>query len=260
MVKGLISRLDLVTCAVKHSSVLTSPHWNTRCRTRNPLHCVPLPHPTVTGPRVPLYRTCTYNILQPHTLTQPQEDPVHMSQAFPMSSYDLRKKKPSLVLLVECQKSGCGVGAGLVPGCWCWAGAWVTVSQMETKKRNICAVSGPRPPLTRVKIFSVHPVKIFSVHCVRPAAMCLVQNMCNNLAHVTTISKHSAQKTAYIEPQQHTHIAWFDIHIHSTHTIKSTDVRCYHFHLSRSLIILVRYKKLEKTWTSVFCIHYFDYV
>ena len=148
----------------------------------------------------------------------------------------------------------------LVPGCWCWAGAWVTVSQMETKKRNICAVSGPRPPLTRVKIFSVHPVKIFSVHCVRPAAMCLVQNMCNNLAHVTTISKHSAQKTAYIEPQQHTYIAWFDIHIHSTHTIKSTDVRCYHFHLSRSLIILVRYKKLEKTWTSVFCIHYFDYV
>lgn len=111
MVKGLISRLDLVTCAVKHTTLLTSQHWHTRSRTRNPLHCVPLLHPTVTGTTVPLYRTCTYNILWPHTLTQPHEDPVHMSQVFPMSQYDLRKKKPSEVLLVECQKSGCGVGA-----------------------------------------------------------------------------------------------------------------------------------------------------
>ena len=164
------------------------------------------------------------------------------------------------MLLVECQKSGCGVGAAwclveLVLG-WCLSYGFSNGNKEEKYLCRVWAAAGR----TRVKIFSVHPVKIFSVHCVRPAAMCLVQNMCNNLAHVTTISKHSAQKTAYIEPQQHTYIAWFDIHIRSTHTIKSTDVRCYHFHLSRSLIILVRYKKLEKTWTSVFCIHYFDYV
>ena len=242
------------------SKTLLSPHISTleHCRTRNPLACVPLPHPTVTGPpSVPyLYlqhspashsystagRSCSHVTSVPNVLVWSQEEEAIFSAPGGMSE---------VRLWCRC----C-----LVPGCWCWAGAWVTVSQMETKKRNICAVSGPRPPLTRVKIFSVHPVKIFSVHCVRPAAMCLVQNMCNNLAHVTTISKHSAQKTAYIEPQQHTYIAWFDIHIRSTHTIKSTDVRCYHFHLSRSLIILVRYKKLEKTWTSVFCIHYFDYV
>ena len=53
MVKGLISRLDLVTCAVKHTTLLTSQHWHTRSRTRNPLHCVPLLHPTVTGTTVP---------------------------------------------------------------------------------------------------------------------------------------------------------------------------------------------------------------
>ena len=101
------------------SKTLLSPHISTlehSLQNTEPSPLCPTAAPDRDWSPGPLYRTCTYNILQPHTLTQPQEDPVHMSQAFPMSSYDLRKKKPSLVLLVECQKSGCGVGAGLVPG------------------------------------------------------------------------------------------------------------------------------------------------
>ena len=189
------------------SKTLLSPHISTlehSLQNTEPSPQCPTAAPDRDWSPGPLYPTCTYNILQPHTLTQPQEDPVHMSQAFPMSSYDLRKKKPSLVLLVECQKSGCGVGAAwclveLVLG-WCLSYGFSNGNKEEKYLCRVWAAAGR----TRVKIFSVHPVKIFSVHCVRPAAMCLVQNMCNNLAHVTTISKHSAQKTAYIEPQQHT--------------------------------------------------------
>ena len=214
MVKGLISRLDLVTCAVKHTTLLTSQHWTTRSRTRNPLHCVPLLHPTVTGTTVPYlylqhslasysystaWRSCSHVTSVSNVPVWSQEEGAIWSAPGGMSEVRLWCRC--------CLVAGCW--------CWCWAGAWVTVSQMETKKRNICAVSGPRPPLTRVKIFSVHPVKIFSVHCVRPAAMCLVQNMCNNLALVTTISKHSAQKTDYWAPATHIHrLVWYSYSFH----------------------------------------------
>ena len=121
MVKGLISRLDLVTCAVKHSSVPTSPHWNTRCRTRNPLHCVPLPHPTVTGPPVPyLYlqhspashsystagRSCSHVTSVPNVLVWSQEEEAIFSAPGGMSE---------VRLWCRCCLVPGGAGAGLVP-------------------------------------------------------------------------------------------------------------------------------------------------
>ena len=114
------------------SKTLLSPHISTlehSLQNTEPSPLCPTAAPDRDWSPGPLYRTCTYNILQPHTLTQPQEDPVHMSQAFPMSSYDLRKKKPSLVLLVECQKSGCGVGAA-----WCLAAGAGLVPELRFLK------------------------------------------------------------------------------------------------------------------------------
>ena len=72
-----------------------------------------------------------------------------MSQAFPMSSYDLRKKKPSLVLLVECQKSGCGVGAAwclveLVLG-WCLSYGFSNGNKEEKYLCRVWAAAAANP-------------------------------------------------------------------------------------------------------------------
>ena len=121
MVKGLISRLDLVTCAVKHTTLLTSQHWHTRSRTRNPLHCVPLLHPTVTGTTVPYlylqhslasysystaWRSCSHVTSVPNVPVWSQEEEAIWSAPGGMSE---------VRLWCRCCLVAAGAGAGLVP-------------------------------------------------------------------------------------------------------------------------------------------------
>ena len=122
MVKGLISRLDLVTCAVKHTTLLTSQHWTTRSRTRNPLHCVPLLHPTVTGTTA-LYRTCTYNILASYSYSTAWRSCSHVTSVSNVPVWSQEEEAiwsapggmSEVRLRCRCCLVPAGAGAGLVP-------------------------------------------------------------------------------------------------------------------------------------------------